>query len=67
MSEQIKKKLDKVTITKIAKGAGIAGGGVALLYILQALTSADFGNYTPIVTALLAVLINAVKEYLKGK
>jgi len=64
---QVKKKFCKTTVKKIAKGAGIAGGGVAVLYILQALTSVDFGSYTPLVTGVLAVLINAIREYVKGQ
>jgi len=67
MTTQIKGEFDKVTVKKIVKGAGIAGGGVAVLYILQALTSVDFGSYAPLVTGILAVMINAIKEWLKGK
>ncbi len=64
---QKKNKLDKETGIKIIKGAGIAGGAVALLYVLEGLVALDFGQYTPIVVGLLSVLINAVKEFISGK
>ena len=64
---QKKNKLDKATGIKILKGAGIAGGAVILLYILEALTSIDFGSATPSVVAILSIFINAVKEFRKGE
>ena len=63
---QIKKKLDKESVVKMGKGAAIAAGGVALLYILEALLSIDFGPYTPLAVAILSVLINSTKEWLAG-
>jgi hypothetical protein len=64
---QKRNQLDKETGIKIIKGAGIAGGAVALLYVLEALVALDFGQYTPIVVGVLSVLINAVKEFISGK
>lgn len=64
---QIKNQFDKESLIKVAKGAGIAGGGVALVYILQAVSSMDFGELTPLVVGLASVLINAIKEYAKGE
>lgn len=57
---------DKVTVGKIARGAAIAGGGAVLTYILQAIASTDFGNFTPIVVAVCGIALNALKEYMKG-
>jgi len=64
---QIKNKLDKESLVKILKGAGIAGGAVALLYILQWLTTCDFGPYTAVVVGVLSVIINAIREFRKGE
>lgn len=64
---QRKNTLDKVTLIKILKGAGIAGGGAALVYLLQAVVLLDFGDYTPMVVAIAGILINAIKEFISGK
>jgi len=64
---QTKNKFDKESMIKILKGAGIAGGGVALVYILQGLAITDFGECSAVVAGICAILINAVKEYLKGE
>jgi len=64
---QKRNQLDKETLVKIIKGAGIAGGAVALLYVLEALATLDFGTNTAIVVGILSILINAVKEFVSGK
>ena len=64
---QKRNSLDNSTLIKIVKGAGIAGGAVAVLYILEALTAIDFGQYTALIVGVLSVIINAIKEYRKGK
>ena len=64
---QVKNRLDLDTIIKILKGAAIAGGGVALIHILEALSVMDFGDFSAVATALCMVLINAIREYLKGE
>ena len=66
MPEQIKNKLDKTTLIKIAKGCGIAGGGAIAVYLLEMIPSINLGSSTAVLTALSAVLLNAVREYLKG-
>ena len=60
MSEETKTKL-----IKTAKGALIAGGGVALTYFLQIAGSLDFGVYSALAAGLAAALINAVKEWVR--
>lgn len=67
MAEQVAFSFDKASLVKILKGALIAGGAVALLYILQWAITVDFGAYTPLAVAVLSVLINAVKEFIAGK
>ena len=65
METQEKNSFDSVTMKKIGKGALIAGGGAVLTYVAQ--LGLDFGVYTPIATAVLAILINMIREYQKGK
>lgn len=56
--------LMKQDMIKIGKGALVAGGGAFAYYVLQGLTQVDYGEFTPIVVAVLAVLINAVRKYI---
>jgi len=63
---QTKNRFDKESLIKVLKGAGISGGAVALLYLLQWATTLDFGAFTPMAVALLAIFINTVKEFKKG-
>jgi hypothetical protein len=58
---------DKVTLIKILKGAMIAGGGAFSVYLLQALAMLDLGEWTSVVGAICAILINAIKEFIQGK
>lgn len=64
---QTRNKFDKASLVKILKGAGIAGGAVALLYVLEGVIQLDFGTYTALVVGILSVLINSIKEYRKGE
>lgn len=65
---QIKNSFDKETLAKIGRGALIAGTGAVALYILGALGTIDFGSaITPIVAALIPILVNIVREWLKGE
>jgi Na+-driven multidrug efflux pump len=50
---------------KILKGGVIAGIGAAAFYVLEALGTADYGTYTPLVTAGLAILVNAVRVFVR--
>lgn len=68
--EEIQKKysFDSITLKKIGRGALIAGTGAIALYILGALGAIDFGStITPIVAALIPILVNIVREWLKGE
>lgn len=67
MKPQKKNSLDKTTLIKILKGAMISGGAVAIIYMLTAVSSLDFGTYTGLVVGVCAVIINAVKEFRKGE
>jgi hypothetical protein len=57
--------LSKQDAGKIAKGAGIAAGGAVLTYLLSELPNIDFGQYTPIVVALLSIIINASLKFIQ--
>ena len=55
----------KQKLLKALKGAAIAGGGVALTYFLEAISSLDFGAYTAMVVGVASVAINALRLWLK--
>jgi len=68
MDQQVKNSFDKSTVIKIGKGAGIAACGAAALYILGAIQAIDFGSmWTPIVAALVPIIVNAIREWIKGE
>ncbi len=64
---QIKYTFDTETLTKIWKGALIALGGVAGTYILEYAMKTDFGKWTPLVVAGIAIVINVAREFTKGE
>jgi hypothetical protein len=49
---------------KIGVGAGVAIGGALLTYTAELIPMIDFGDYTPLVVALLGILINIGRKYL---
>lgn len=65
---QVKRSFDKETIGKIGRGALIAASGAAALYILDAVKVMDFGStLTPLVGAVVPILVNAIKEWMRGE
>ena len=50
-------------LKKVGKGAAIAGFGAAALYLLDALPNVDFGDWTPFMTAVLAVVGNLFRKW----
>ena len=48
--------------SKVVKGALIASAGCALTYLSQWASGSDFGALAPIVTAVLAVVVNFVRK-----
>lgn len=58
---------DKETLIKIGKGLLIAVGGAVITYATEYFSSTDFGVYTPLVVAVSSIIINTIKEYIKGK
>ena len=62
---QVKNAFDKETIIKIVKGAGIAGTGAVALYLLDFIGTLEVGAYTPLISAIVPILVNAVKEFMR--
>lgn len=65
--ESEKMTLTKENVKKIITGALIAMTGALVTYFAEAIKGVDFGQWTPLVTALSAILVNAIREYLKDK
>lgn len=57
--------LNKEDGLKVLKGLCIALGGATLVYMAEILPQIDFGTWTPLVTALAAVLVNYGRKKLK--
>ena len=57
-------KIDIKGLTKVGKGSLIAGGAVALTYIIENLGSVDFGSSTALVVGIASVLINFLRKTL---
>ena len=56
-----------VKITKILKGAGIAGAGAAVTYLLGAADVIDVSVRDPFLVAIISTLLNAGKVYIERK
>jgi hypothetical protein len=54
-------------IKKILIGACIAMGGAFCTYLLQLLPNVDFGQFTPMVVAILSILVNALRKFIEGR
>lgn len=59
-------KLNQEDTKKILTGACIAMGGALLTYLTQVIGETDFGDLTPLITAIAAILINAGRKALQG-
>ncbi len=66
MSSSAKYHLNKQDLNKIAVEACIALGGALLTNAAQIIPHIDFGSYTPVATAFLAILINTGWKWLDG-
>ena len=64
---QIKNSFDKESLIKIGKGALIAGTGAVALYFLDWVSTLEVGTWTPIISMVVPILVNTVKEFMKGK
>lgn len=50
----------------VLKGALVAGAGVALTYVVQHVTAADFGVYGPVVVGVLSIVVNYLRKVVTG-
>ncbi len=64
---QVKNSFDKESLIKIGKGALIAGTGAVALYFLDWVSTLEVGTWTPIISMVVPILVNTVKEFMKGK
>jgi len=64
---QVKNSWDYQTLQKIGRGAAIAGGSAIAIYLLQWIMTVDLGVYTPAAVAIAGIVINAIREYMKGE
>ncbi len=55
--------MDTTDVQKIAKGAAIAAAGAALVFISN-MAGMDWGQWTPIVTAIAAVIANSIRKWM---
>lgn len=62
MSEKLK--ISKEDLLKVGKGALIAGSGAILTYLTSAITTIDFGSYTPMIVAGFSILVNFLRKYI---
>ncbi len=67
MDKQIKNQFDQKTIKKIAKGALIAGSSAIALYLLNWVGTLQLDALTPVVAAVVPILVNAIKEWRRGE
>jgi len=58
---------DKETTKKVIKGALIAGSGAIAVPIIEYVSKQDFGAFSPFVAAGCSILVNAIREFVKGK
>jgi hypothetical protein len=48
----------------LAIGLGITLAGAALTYLTEYVTKTDFGQWTPIIVTVWALIVNTVKKYI---
>ena len=69
MSNQLQNQFDEVTLKKIGKGALYAGMSAAIIFVLTYLKTMNFNNalINGLAVELIPTLINAIREFGKGK
>lgn len=58
-------KLSKERWIKILKGAGLAGAGAVVVYLLENTGEMDFGQYTPLAVGLISVFLNYLRKVIE--
>ena len=59
--------LGKEDFISIGKGALIAAAGAVIVFLGEKLATYNFGDFTPVVVALAAVLVNIGRKLFDGK
>ena len=59
-------KVDQQDLIKVAKGAGLAAAGAGMTYVTAWITSTEFGDWTPVVVAVWAIVVNAARKWIQG-
>lgn len=54
----------KLKLKKLGTGAAIAVLGALATFAAEAIPNVDFGSWTPLVTAVLSVGVNALRKFL---
>ncbi len=57
------KKTNKDKVLSVLKGAAVAGVGTMGYFAVEGLSQVDFGAYTPVVAAGLAVVANVLRVF----
>lgn len=65
MAKEISKEwsLIKKDLIKIGIGALMAGAGAIGTYAIQELSNVNYGEWTPVITALLSILANVMRKW----
>jgi len=58
--------MDREQWEKIGRGALVAGAGAFLTYLAEAIPGVDFGQYTPLVVAMLSIFVNYARKRLSS-
>ena len=61
-----KYKLNKEDGLKILKGAGLAGAGAVVIYLLEVIPNVDFGAWTAVAVAVGGILANLARKWLNN-
>ena len=68
MAKQLKRfTFNKEAGLSVLKGAGIAGLGAVLAYVVEFCGNTDFGELTPVIVALASILVNAARKFIEKK
>lgn len=59
--------LNKADLISLGKGLLITLAGAALTYLSENVAKMDFGEMTPLVVALFALVVNFCRKFLAGK
>ena len=59
--------LNKLDLNRIGIGALVAISGALITYLTETIGSIDFGTWTPVATAISAILVNFLRKWASGQ